>query len=85
MFAVTKKGVPGLTRNMHERGAKPKRGVEEACHHTPATWIVDDTMLREIRHLCCRGEELAAAHRTAIRISLALDAIARGEAQKDRA
>jgi hypothetical protein len=77
MFAVTKKGVGRFIRSMRDSGAKPNRRVEEALHHSPATAIVDAIILSEIRHMCRRGDELAAAHRTAIKISSQLHAIAR--------
>jgi hypothetical protein len=79
MFAVTKKGVDRFILTMGEPGTKPNRRVEEALHHSPATAIVDAIILSEIRNMCRRGDELAAAHRTAIQISSQLHAIARRE------
>jgi hypothetical protein len=70
---------------MGQRGAKPNRRVEEALHHSPATSIVDAIILSEIRRMCSRGDEVAAAHRTAIQISAHLTAIARRGAEKDLA
>jgi hypothetical protein len=65
-----------LMPNMVNGGARPNRRIEQLLHHGPVTGMVDKALIGEIRQL---GDgsvgALAAAHRTAMEVSLRLQAI----------
>jgi hypothetical protein len=68
---------------MVNRGAKPNRRVEEALHHSPVTGVIDAILIGEIRRVGDgRGNEVAAAHRTAMEVSWQLQTIVARHAQK---
>ena len=61
---------------MVNRGAKPNRRIEELLHHGPIVGTVDKTLLSEIRQLGDgTGKTIAEAHRTAMNVSLRLQAL----------
>ena len=66
-----------MSNMVNGRGAKPNRRIEELLHHGPVVSTVDKVLLGEIRQLGDgTGKTLAEAHRTAMHMSLRLQAIA---------